>query len=992
MFTMFSSSVQAENVLDSLLTASNSSDSNSRTYLLPEVADRRLKQVQLLLKQEHNKKRQEQLAQLLRQLSEQAIKHQMPLKKWYLRRNRKLLLDRSSIVKQSKLTSDVIMREQNALNSLQQSHLQLVAVLQQYLKARKTLTKRLKERFTQKNRKRLKKLLDKVEKRLKTHEKRSKKSRALLLKLTRALNKNQKLLNKARRSLFAIPPLPPPAPRQQVKKPVVRKPTPRKRRRKRRSRRSRRKKARPVPKRPEPTMLTMAQQKKLERQQELQFTLEQHQSLLKRLGFTTLRHRQHLLQTQRDDERLHIEISQTYIDLFRYSIAEMKAAYVILKAQAEGGLLHFNPSPLDTTLMDRLNHRMFEVVDAGPTALQGFFTSFKTYMGAFTARLGWLAWVLIFALPIFFLFLGFGLRLILRQLMRWCELKARMNEEVARPWIVARTATEIVRDLVWYGLLLLGLVVVFRLVRVPTSWSGVAFSFAWILLLVRMAWTLANQLFGVNEEERLIPLEETTVTRLRRVLKGQSLFALFYLPLYQAAILLQFPKEFIHLLWLIWLSSLLLSLLLLAFRQKRTQTEAEKEQPAETLHPLQLWWGRLFPLFALLCLALFVLYGWGYRNLASYVGKSLLLSLVVLALGSSLYALLLAGFNWLLGKPGEAGHLGLSPRLSSLARRLSRVLVTLVSGFVLLSVLLEVWEVPGGIRLLYRLLNTPILNIQKTHLSVLSFVRFMAVFGFTIWFSGFVQQRLSRHIYPLLRLDPGTQHAINTTLGYLLLALGGLLGLRVMGMSIGVLAVFAGVIGIGVGFGMQNVANNFISGLIITFGRPIAVGHIIEVGDTTGVVRKISARSTTLETFDSRIILIPNSQIITNQVINWSLGPPYVVAVVNVGVAYGSDTEQVKQTLLEIARHHHGVLRTPMPNVRFTNFGDSTLDFELRVGINDLRAKFNLLSDLRFAINERFAELEIEISFPQQDIHFDPTMQQAITDMARTLSSGSTTN
>ncbi|MGD2056767.1 MAG: mechanosensitive ion channel, partial [Gammaproteobacteria bacterium] len=223
------------------------------------------------------------------------------------------------------------------------------------------------------------------------------------------------------------------------------------------------------------------------------------------------------------------------------------------------------------------------------------------------------------------------------------------------------------------------------------------------------------------------------------------------------------------------------------------------------------------------------------------------------------------------------------------------------------------------------------------------------------------------------RIERGAQEAIVTISGYVGIIIAAIIGLSLAGFSFTNLAIIAGALSVGIGFGLQNIVNNFISGIILLFERPIRTGDWIVVGNTEGYVRKISIRSTQIETFDRADVIVPNSELISNQVTNWMLRDPWGRVIVPVGVAYGSDVEKVREVLLQAAREHPLVIgdgtRVSAPRVLFRGFGDSSLDFELRFFIRNVDQRLATLSDLNFAIEKGLREANIEIPFPQRDLH-----------------------
>lgn len=234
----------------------------------------------------------------------------------------------------------------------------------------------------------------------------------------------------------------------------------------------------------------------------------------------------------------------------------------------------------------------------------------------------------------------------------------------------------------------------------------------------------------------------------------------------------------------------------------------------------------------------------------------------------------------------------------------------------------------------------------------------------------YVRRFLAKRVLSRTHLDPSLQYAVSRIVGYCFIALGFFIALKTVGIDLNSLAFVAGAVGIGVGFGLQNIISNFVSGLILLAERPVAIGHRIEIGGVAGQVTQISLRSTTVVTNDNITIIVPNSDFITSPVTNWSYGDPKVRFRLPVGVAYGSDVEKVRRVLLEVAVTNPSVLKEPAPAVFFDGFGDSSLDFELGVWTADrARNPRRFRSELFFAIERAFREHDIEIPFPQRDLH-----------------------
>ncbi|MFQ5546337.1 MAG: mechanosensitive ion channel family protein, partial [Acidiferrobacterales bacterium] len=239
--------------------------------------------------------------------------------------------------------------------------------------------------------------------------------------------------------------------------------------------------------------------------------------------------------------------------------------------------------------------------------------------------------------------------------------------------------------------------------------------------------------------------------------------------------------------------------------------------------------------------------------------------------------------------------------------------------------------------------------------------------------SGWFRNRLERAWLPKTRMKRGSREALVTISGYTGIAIAVLVTLAVAGVEFTNLAIIAGALSVGIGFGLQNIVNNFVSGLILLFERPIKTGDWIAVGATEGYVKRIRIRSTYIQTFDRADVIVPNSDLVSNQVTNWMLTESRGRVKVPVGVAYGSDTEKVKEILLDIANNHPSVIKDspqiPDPMVMFLAFGDSSLNFELRCYIDQIDYRLWVLSDMNFAIDKAFREHGIEIPFPQRDLH-----------------------
>ena len=262
------------------------------------------------------------------------------------------------------------------------------------------------------------------------------------------------------------------------------------------------------------------------------------------------------------------------------------------------------------------------------------------------------------------------------------------------------------------------------------------------------------------------------------------------------------------------------------------------------------------------------------------------------------------------------------------------------------------------------------------------FYGFVIVFGMFI-LSKYVQWVLRRQVLQAFQIAEHTQFILLRFLHFSLIIIGVLISLSTVGVSFTSLAIIFGGLSIGIGFGLQNIASNLISGFILIFERPIKIGDLVEIMDVNifGRVSSINLRSTIIVALDEKEVIVPNSQFITEPVHNLTHYNNRYRLQISVGVSYNSDVELVKKVLLEVAEAHPEVIKEPDPSmegvtapfVRFVNFGESALEFQLLVWLPDCFQRFDIASDLHFMIWEKFKEYDIKIPFPQRDVHFYPT-------------------
>ena len=271
---------------------------------------------------------------------------------------------------------------------------------------------------------------------------------------------------------------------------------------------------------------------------------------------------------------------------------------------------------------------------------------------------------------------------------------------------------------------------------------------------------------------------------------------------------------------------------------------------------------------------------------------------------------------------------------------------------------------------LLRLFSEPLLTVGGLEVSPALFLKAAVFLVLLVLVSRGSRKLMQNRVLSRTSIDPGLQYALEVGTGYLVFVFGLIIGLQSIGLNLSSLAFLTGIIGVGVGFGLQNIVNNFVSGLILLVERPIKVGDRVEIGDLTGDIVRIAARSTWVRTNDNVVIIVPNSDFISNRVTNWTANDRRVRINLRLGVSYSSNPALVRTILLNVAKSQADILRDPAPDVIFQGFGDSSLDFELRVWTEDsLRTPQILKSNLYYEIFRVFSENDIEIPFPQRDIH-----------------------
>ena len=268
-------------------------------------------------------------------------------------------------------------------------------------------------------------------------------------------------------------------------------------------------------------------------------------------------------------------------------------------------------------------------------------------------------------------------------------------------------------------------------------------------------------------------------------------------------------------------------------------------------------------------------------------------------------------------------------------------------------------------------LKNAVFNIQigDINISPINILGALLVFAVALVLVKSIQRWMERRLLPATNLDTGLKNSIQTSVGYVGFILAAMLAFSFVGLDLSNIALVAGALSVGIGFGLQSIVNNFVSGLILLVERPIKTGDWVVVGEHQGFVQKISVRATKIETFDRATVILPNSELISNRVMNWMHNGSMGRIIVAVGVSYNSDPDKVRDILLRVADESPLIASYPEPSVVFLDFGASSLDFDVRCYVHDVLTSLMAASELRYAIFKAFKEEGIEIPYPQQDVY-----------------------
>jgi len=381
--------------------------------------------------------------------------------------------------------------------------------------------------------------------------------------------------------------------------------------------------------------------------------------------------------------------------------------------------------------------------------------------------------------------------------------------------------------------------------------------------------------------------------------------------------------------------------------------------------PLYTWALRLGALFLLV---VFTAEIWGKANLAEYLLDSALRTISAVISLWLFMQLVHGGLEWAFNKSPLRRVTPLRDQAATITRKIA-LFIDVIIGALMLSAVLVIWRIYSNTQEAMEAIFSFGFTLGSQRISLGLVVAAAAIIYGAFVISWIIQKLLVDEVLANRQVDLGVRLSIGRLVHYALILIGFLLALVELGFELTKITIILSALGVGIGFGLQGIVNNFVSGLVLLFERPIKVGDYIQLGEQWATIRKIGLRATVVETFDRSEIVVPNSDLVSNQVTNWTLSHRMSRIIIPVGVEYGSDVPLVKETLEKCALASSKVLRMPEPQILFLRFGESSLDFELRVWISDIDERIQLTSDLHQEIDRRFREAGIVIAFPQRDLH-----------------------
>lgn len=495
--------------------------------------------------------------------------------------------------------------------------------------------------------------------------------------------------------------------------------------------------------------------------------------------------------------------------------------------------------------------------------------------------------------------------------------------------------------------------------------SFTGFDQPWFLLIGRLmvVWAGAVAILVVLRElfiNRLIRIPETYGKTIYRVTRYISLYIVFTVIIFYGAEAFQINPEYLALLRVvIYLSVVFVSIALLVKRQ--AIMSLLPDLPYRGYQVFRITLNRVYVPAMIGTFLTGILWSFGYRELCRYIWtKTWAVAMVIIII------MLLYHFSsrWIVKKRHKYRKTDESAEKYYASLSSALIIITAILLFYFVFSLLGIYNP------LKRLISFPIFYAGETPVSIWTGLRAILIVLIALEISKILRSYMDFRIFNVLGVEEGLAYSINTFIGYVLIVFSALFALHTTGMDLRILLVFAGAIGIGIGFGLQNFAANVISGFALIFGRRVRKGDWIETAQTKGYVKEVTLRATKMVTRDNIEYIIPNTELTSKTIINYTLTEPLIRLHVPVGVSYKADPEKVKSLLLQEAAGYDKISGERHPAVILTGYGDSSIDFKLLVWI-DIRKNSELIvrSDLYFKIFKAFAQAGIEIPYPQRDIH-----------------------
>ncbi len=500
----------------------------------------------------------------------------------------------------------------------------------------------------------------------------------------------------------------------------------------------------------------------------------------------------------------------------------------------------------------------------------------------------------------------------------------------------------------------------YSLIRVFISYSAPWFQITGTLF---MLWAVGALLINLLREaliRELLPIPARHGRSIFRVARLVLLYILFSFAIFLGAEAFQIPDDFLALLGFVLSLTIVLASLLLLMKKKAI-LGVLPELPYKGYQVFVRGLTRYYFPAMFLTFLTGILYCIGYHDLCMAVWR------MTWAVVGAFVGIMLV-YHLLNGRLRQWA--GKKPLTDEAAQALYRALRSLLLYATVITILIVTLKLLGLSGPIQRVLSFPVLKIGAAPLSLWTLLKAALILLAFVYLSQLIRAWLDYRIHPSVGMEEGLAYAINTFLHYTLLTIGFLVALRAVGLDLRVLMVFAGALGIGIGLGFQNTAANLISGFSLVFGRRIRKGDWIQVGDTLGNVQEVGLRATKVRTRDNIEYLIPNADLTANTIVNYTLSDPLIRIHIPVGVSYSADPPEVEELLLKAAAESEWVSKAKKPEVWFTEYGDSSINFDLLVWI-DVRAvtENKVRSDLYYSVFAALAEAGIEIPFPQRDLH-----------------------